>query len=122
MIIAIDGTAGTGKGTISKLVSERLGFVYVDTGAMYRALTLKFIREHISLDDIGKIQEILKSTSISFNKQQEVLLDGENVNAEIRAPEISELVPKVSSIPIVREKLVEEQRKLGNQSNIIMEN
>ena len=121
MVIAIDGPAGTGKGTISKLISERLGFVYVDTGAMYRALTVKFIRDQVPLDDIEKVKDILKSTSIGFNDNQEVLLDGENVSTEIRMPDVSELAPKVSAIAIVREKLVEDQRKLGDNQNVIME-
>lgn len=121
MIIAIDGPAGTGKGTISKLISERLGFTYIDTGAMYRALTIKFIRESIRIDDIERIKSVLANTAISFNDNQEVLLDGENVSKIIRTPEVSELSSKISVIPIVREKLVSEQRKLGERKDVVME-
>ena len=103
MIIAIDGPAGTGKGTISKLISERLGYVYIDTGAMYRAITLKIIRNNISIDNMENIEKLLNETSIDFNEKQEILLDGENVSKEIRTPEVSEFVPKVSSIKIIRE-------------------
>ena len=121
MIIAIDGPAGTGKGTISKLISERLGFTYIDTGAMYRALTIKFIRESIRIDDIERIKSVLANTAITFNDNQEVLLDGENVSKIIRTPEVSELSSKISVIPIVREKLVSEQRKLGERKDVVME-
>ena len=121
MIIAIDGPAGTGKGTISKLISERLGFTYIDTGAMYRALTIKFIRESIRIDDIERIKSVLANTAITFNDNQEVLLFGENVSKIIRTPEVSELSSKISVIPIVREKLVSEQRKLGERKNVVME-
>ncbi len=121
MIIAIDGPAGTGKGTISKLISERLGFIYIDTGAMYRAFALKVIRKGISIEDMNAISELLNNTNIDFGENQEVLLDGEDVSKEIRLPEVSEFVPKVSSIVIVREKMVEEQRKLGSSKNIVME-
>lgn len=121
MIIAIDGPAGTGKGTISRLISERLGFTYIDTGAMYRALTIKFIRESIRIDDIERIKSVLANTAISFNDNQEVLLDGENVTKIIRIPEVSELSSKISVIQIVREKLVSEQRKLGERKDVVME-
>lgn len=121
MIIAIDGPAGTGKGTISKLISERLGFTYIDTGAMYRAITLKVIRNKIQIDDMDAIIKLLDNTVITLNEKQEVFLDGENVTKEIRTPGVSELAPKVSSIKIVREKLVDMQRKLGENRNIIME-
>ena len=122
MIIAIDGPAGTGKGTISKLISERLGFVYIDTGAMYRAFALKVIRKGISIDDIGAISELFSDTNIDFGEKQEVLLDGEDVSKEIRLPEVSEFVPKVSSIVLVREKMVEESASGENTSAIIRDN
>lgn len=121
MIIAIDGPAGTGKGTISKLLAERLGYVYVDTGAMYRALTLKMIREQIPLDDEESIQKLLENTKLDFDEEQHILLDGEDVSGEIRTQEVNGLVSPVSSIIRIREKLVEQQRKLGECKNIIME-
>ena len=79
MIVAIDGPAGTGKGTVAKLISERLDFVYIDTGAMYRCITLKMIRENISLDEEEKIKDLLERTKITFKNlddKQHVYLDG----------------------------------------------
>ncbi len=121
MIIAIDGPAGTGKGTISKLLSERLGYVYIDTGAMYRAITLKVIREKISLDDENGIKKLLDNTNLDFDDNQHILLDGEDVSGKIRTQEVNNLVSLVSSIVIIREKLVEQQRNLGSSKNIVME-
>ena len=125
MIIAIDGPAGTGKGTISKLISERLGFVYVDTGAMYRAITLKMLRENINVDELDKIKNLLNSTKIDFKniqgEPQRVLLDGEDVSEEIRKPLVNEHVSPYSAIKIIREKMVELQRKIAEGKNVIME-
>lgn len=142
MIIAIDGPAGTGKGTISKLISERLGFIYVDTGAMYRAITLKMLREDINVDELEKIEELLNSTKIDFkniqnknndvnadtnnniernDNQQRVLLDGEDVSEEIRKPLVNEHVSPYSAIKIIREKMVELQRKIAEGKDVIME-
>lgn len=124
MIIAIDGPAGTGKGTVAKLISKRLNFTYIDTGAMYRCVTLKMIRENISLEESEKIEDLLNRTSISFkniNNEQHVFLDEEDVSTLIRKQNVNELVSEVSSIKLIRIKLVELQRKLGENGNIIME-
>lgn len=123
MIIAIDGPAGTGKGTISKLISERLGFVYVDTGAMYRAITLKMLRENINVDDIEKIENLLNTTKIDFEmtSTQKVLLDNEDVTEQIRLPIVNEHVSPYSAIKIIRSKMVELQRKIAEGKNVIME-
>lgn len=125
MIIAIDGPAGTGKGTISKLISERLKFIYVDTGAMYRAITLKMLREDIKTHETEKIIELLKNTKIDFenNEQsaQRVFLDGEDVTEQIRMPEVNEHVSPYSAIKIIREKMVELQRKIAEGKDVIME-
>lgn len=125
MIIAIDGPAGTGKGTISKLISERLGFVYVDTGAMYRAITLKMLRKDIKAAELEKIEELLNTTKIDFKniqgEQQRVLLDGEDVSEEIRKPLVNEHVSPYSAIKIIREKMVELQRKIAEGKDVIME-
>ena len=124
MIIAIDGPAGTGKGTIAKRISERLKFTYIDTGAMYRCVTLKMLRENISLDELDKINKILDEIEITFKMQdgkQKVYLDGEDVSELIRKPNVNEIVSPVSAIKDVRIKLVEMQRKLGNTENVIME-
>lgn len=127
MIIAIDGPAGTGKGTISKLISERLGFVYVDTGAMYRAVTLKMLRNDINIDELDKIEELLNTTKIDFINAgdtyvgQRVLLDEEDVTDEIRMPEVNEHVSPYSAVKIIRSKMVELQRKIAQGKNVIME-
>lgn len=124
MIVAIDGPAGTGKGTIAKRISERLKFTYIDTGAMYRCVTLKMLRENISLDELDKINKILDEIEITFKMEegkQKVYLDGEDVSELIRKPNVNELVSPVSAIKDVRIKLVEMQRKLGNTENVIME-
>lgn len=123
MIIAIDGPAGTGKGTISKLISERLGFVYVDTGAMYRAITLKMLREKINVDDIEKIENLLNTTKIDFEMSvtQKVLLDNEDVTEQIRLPIVNEHVSPYSAIKIIRSKMIELQRKIAEGKNVIME-
>lgn len=124
MIVAIDGPAGTGKGTVAKLISERLDFVYIDTGAMYRCITLKMIRENISSDEEEKIKDLLERTKITFKNlddKQHVYLDGEDVSDLIRKPNVNELVSPVSAIKIIRIKMVELQRKLGEEGNVIME-
>lgn len=124
MIIAIDGPAGTGKGTVAKLISARLNFTYIDTGAMYRCITLKMIRENIKLDEEEKIKDLLERTKISFKNienKQHVYLDGEDVSDLIRKPNVNELVSPVSAIKIIRIKMVELQRKLGEEGNVIME-
>ena len=111
-IVAIDGPAGTGKGTIAKLVSEKFGFLNVDTGAMFRCVTLEIIRRNIELHEIEKIQELLKQIEISF-KEESVFLNGEDVSTEIRTKQITDIISEVSKIPQVREKLLELQRNLA---------
>lgn len=131
MIIAMDGPAGTGKGTISRLISQRLGFIYIDTGAMYRAITLKMLSEKIELDEIEKIQDLLNRTEIHFETQansdveqevlQKVFLDGEDVTKEIRLPLVNEHVSPYSAVKIIREKMVDLQRRLAEGKDVIME-
>lgn len=125
MIVAIDGPAGTGKGTIAGLISKRLGYTYIDTGAMYRCVTLKMLNEGISIEsDIEVIKDLLERTKIEFiniNGQQCVFLDDEDVTEEIRTPRVNELVSPVSAIKEIRIKLVEMQRELGKAANVIME-
>lgn len=125
MIVAIDGPAGTGKGTIAGLISKRLGYTYIDTGAMYRCVTLKMLNEGISVDaDIEVIKDLLERTKIEFiniNGKQCVFLDDEDVTEEIRTPRVNELVSPVSAIKEIRIKLVDMQRELGKAANVIME-
>lgn len=124
MIVAIDGPAGTGKGTISKLISDRLNFLSIDTGAMYRAVTLNLIRNNISLDDLKGVLEVLENSNIELTideNGQKTFLNGEDVSALIRMPDVTSLVSPVSSIKEIREKLVELQRKFATGKDIVME-
>ena len=122
--IAIDGPAGAGKSTVAKGVAERLGIVYVDTGAMYRAIGLKTIRLGIPSDDGAAVEPILDSTSVTIEFRegaQHIFLDGEDVTGLIRTQEVSNAASKVSAIPAVRYKLVELQRKLAEGSSLAMD-
>ncbi len=125
MIVAIDGPAGTGKGTIASLISKRLNFTYIDTGAMYRCVALQMIRDGVGInDDIEKIKEILNKVKITFKNlddKQHVFLNGEDVSDLIRTPEINEIVSPVSAIKEIRIRLVELQRELGAEGDVIME-
>lgn len=125
MIVAIDGPAGTGKGTIASLISKRLNFTYIDTGAMYRCVSLQMIRDGVGInDDIEKIKEILNKVKITFKNiddKQHVFLNSEDVSDLIRTPEINEIVSPVSAIKEIRIRLVELQRELGAEGDVIME-
>lgn len=125
MIVAIDGPAGTGKGTIASLISKRLNYTYIDTGAMYRCIALKMLDENIKIDDdIEKIKDLLERTKIefmNFNDKQHVFLDDVDVTDEIRTPRVNDTVSPVSAIKEIRIKLVEMQRELGKESNVVME-
>lgn len=123
-IVAIDGPAGTGKGTVTKIIAEKLNLIYIDTGAMYRAVALKFVQNNIKPEELEKIEEILDNTSIKLNKidgKQQVLLDENDVTKEIRTPIIDEMTSKFSTIKQVRDKMTFLQRQMKNEGNIIME-
>lgn len=120
MIVAIDGPAGSGKTTVAKLVAKRLGFFYLDTGAIYRALTLKLLKRDLHLDDVEKICEILDTLSLEV-KDGKLFLDGEDVSEAIRDPEVDKRVSLVAKIPEVRERLLPLQRKLVSGKNAVVE-
>lgn len=120
MIIAIDGPAGSGKSTISREVAKELGMVYLDTGAMYRLFTLKVLEEDISFDDKGKIMELLENLDIDI-KDDKFYLDGKNVSEEIRRPNVSENVSKISTLKEVREKMVKLQRNFAESKDVILD-
>lgn len=121
MIVAIDGPAGSGKGTITKLVAEELNLIYIDSGATYRCVALACLRNNIKLDEEDKIIELTKSLNIEFNEKQQTFLNGEDVSKLIRSKEVTDIVSQVSSIVKVREILVDLQRKMANNQNVIME-
>jgi len=123
-IIAIDGPAGSGKSTTARLVAQRLGFFHLDTGAMYRAITLKIIEAGIRLTNRRQLQQLLDSTQLNLkweNDRLRVLLDKRDVTEAIRQPAVSALVSPVSAIRSVREKLVAEQRRLAAGRNVVCE-
>lgn len=126
IIIAIDGGSGCGKSTTAKAVARALHYIYIDTGAMYRAVTLYFIRNEIDLNDEKQVADALNHIHISFKYDpagglNEAYLNGENVEGEIRGMEVSNLVSPVSAIPMVRRKLVEKQRAMGNAKGVVMD-
>ena len=121
MVIAIDGPAGAGKGTITKGVAEKLGLVNIDTGAMYRCVALAVLRNNIDLKEEEKIIDIAKRIKIEFDKDRNVYLDGEDVSSIIRTPEVTSIVSEVSTIIPVREEMVKQQRELAKGLNVIME-
>jgi CMP/dCMP kinase len=120
--IAIDGPAGAGKSTVARAVSGRLGLTYLDTGAMYRAITLKIAREKIDLADLGAIGDLLDRTTINLDHENRVFLDDEEVTEEIRLAQVNDLVSPVSCISSVRRRLVAMQQAIAGESRgIIME-
>ncbi|MDD5115736.1 MAG: (d)CMP kinase [Candidatus Omnitrophica bacterium] len=125
MIVAIDGPAGAGKSTVAKILARRLGFLYIDTGAMYRALTLKALDNGVDINDEARINELALNTNIDLRSNTDgslsVLLDGEDVSLEIRKPRITQYVSDVSKIKEVREVLVGMQRKLGEKGDCVLE-
>ncbi|MDE6110566.1 MAG: (d)CMP kinase [Eubacterium sp.] len=122
--VAIDGPAGAGKSTIAKAAAKKLGFIYVDTGALYRTIALNAVRND-ALSDENKLIEMLKATDVSLdfdeNGTQCVILNGEDVSSLIRTPEISMGASKVSSIPAVRAFLLDLQRNIAKNNNVIMD-
>ena len=122
--IAIDGPAGAGKSTIAKRIAKHLNFIYVDTGAMYRALALYFIRNNISPDEKEKIENACNNADITIeylNGEQQVILNGENVSHLIRTEEVGNMASAASVYPSVRLKLVELQRNLAKKANVVMD-
>lgn len=122
--IAIDGPSGAGKSTMAKFVSQKLGIMYLDTGAMYRALALKAIRQNIDTNDSEKVSELLSDFNISIkyeNGSQKVILNGEDVSDKIRTDEVSMGASNVSAIPAVRKRLVELQQKMASNTSVVMD-
>lgn len=119
MIIAIDGPSGAGKSTVAKLVSNKLNYEYIDTGAMYRALAYKIVKNNLDIDKIN-INELLDNTTIDYNNNC-VYLDGENVESYIRNEQISKVSSNISKIKEVREMMVKSQRSIAETKNVILD-
>ena len=126
IVVAIDGFSGTGKSSTAKVVASRLGYAYIDSGAMYRAVTLFFFRQGVDLEDEESVLEALEKIDIRFEvddekEVSEIILNGEAVEQLIRQPEISGRVSEVAAIPMVRRKLVQMQQSYGQTKGIVMD-
>ncbi|MFH0888678.1 MAG: (d)CMP kinase [Planctomycetota bacterium] len=131
IVITIDGPAGSGKSTIAKLLAQKMSFHYLDTGALYRAITLKAVQNKIRLSDKRSIAELVPSSAIKFiytvcltkmkTAKAQILLDGKDVSKKIRDPRLTASVSKISSLPLVRKAMVKLQRKLSAGKNIVCE-
>ena len=122
--IAIDGPAGAGKSTIARKVAERLNFIYIDTGAMYRAMGVYFSRMHTNLEEEVSVKQACSEVEIHLTYEQgeqQIWLNGENVSRMIRTKEAGNMASACAAVPAVREKLVELQKKLAESSNVVMD-
>ncbi|MGC8761006.1 MAG: (d)CMP kinase [Bryobacteraceae bacterium] len=119
--IAIDGPAGAGKSTLARRLAERLGYLYIDTGAMYRAIALWAKRLGVSWDDAPRLEQLARESRIELASGGRVFLNGEDVSEAIRDPDISEGASRVSAIPGVRRALVAKQQQMGREASVVME-
>ncbi len=124
LIIAIDGPSGVGKSTLSKLLADELGYVNLDTGAMYRTVAFAAERQGLNIDDRSELAKLCKDIVIEFARDgasERVLLNGEDVSAQIRTPEISLMTARVAACPEVRQAMVQRQRELGSGGGVVLE-
>lgn len=119
--IAIDGPAAAGKSTLARRIAAKLGFVYVDTGAMYRAVALWALRANVAPSDMHRLEQLANAAHIEFGGDNTVLLNNEDVTEAIRAPKVSQAASEVSLIPAVRRAMVEKQREIGGHMSVVME-
>jgi cytidylate kinase len=122
IVVAIDGPAGAGKSTIARRVAERLGFTYINTGAMYRAIALWALRLGTDLSDMHRLEQLAKEARLELlSGGSQVVLNGEDVTDEIRSPEVTEAASKVSAVPAVRRALLGLQRRIADEVSVVME-
>lgn len=122
LIIAIDGPAGAGKSTVAKILAKKLGYLHLNTGAMYRAITLKALQNNVDLEDENALVNLAKSSIIEFNHDgSRIFLDGVDVSKQIKTPEIDKNISTVVKHPCLRDIMVSQQRKIGEKGNIVSE-
>lgn len=124
LVIAIDGYSSCGKSTLAKALAKKLGFIYIDSGAMYRAVTLYFLRNKVDISDDTKVVDALQHIELNFHSrdyQSHITLNGEEVSEEIRLMPVSENVSEVSAHKIVRHEMVKQQQRMGKSKNIVMD-
>ncbi len=124
LVVAIDGYSSCGKSTLAKALAKKLGFIYIDSGAMYRAVTLFFIRNHINTSDESAVTDALQHIELNFHSrdyESHITLNGEEVSEEIRKMPVSENVSEVSAIKQVRKEMVRQQQRMGRSKNIVMD-
>ena len=120
-VVAIDGPGGAGKSTIARLLAQKLNYLHLDTGAMYRAVTLAALREDIDFNQQDKLIELARKIDISFDQKGEIFLDGENVSEEIRKAEVNKHVSQTAAVKGVRDVLVKKQQQLAQNNKIVMD-
>lgn len=124
LVIAIDGYSSCGKSTLAKALAKKLGFIYIDSGAMYRAVTLYFIRNHVDVNNLEAVADALQHIELNFHSrdyQSHITLNGEEVSEEIRQMPVSEYVSEVSANKLVRKDMVKQQQRMGKSKNIVMD-
>ncbi|AOM76442.1 (d)CMP kinase [Pedobacter steynii] len=124
LVVAIDGYSSCGKSTLAKALAKKLGFIYIDSGAMYRAVTLYFLRNHIDMNNEEAVKDALQHIELNFHSrdyESHITLNGEEVSEEIRQMPVSENVSEVSAHKLVRKDMVKQQQRMGKSKNIVMD-